>query len=228
MIPELPFDDIKIIRKFPSRKNSVFLVERSGWRMVLKMYASDRMDNEAAALRSSRKAGIAVPEVIEAGDRALLLELVPGRAVNDYLESPDMEQKVLDVAGWLAGFHRAFRSGDEVLVKSDAIFKNFIVFDRVYGIDFEMSHRGTPEEDVGEALAYLLDTDPMFTEEKIALGNKFIDLYEKRSGITLEDIEGYIALALRDAAKFRPGQTELLLKKAGEIEASRPFIRGRR
>lgn len=220
----MPFDDIEIILKFPSRKNSVFLVERSGWRMVLKIYENDRAENEAETLRAARKAGIAVPEIIDVGDRALLMELIPGKSVNDYLEKPGMEEKVLGVAGWLASFHKAFHSGDEVRVKSDAIFKNFIVSDRIYGIDFELSHMGMPEEDVGEALAYLLDTDPMFSDEKLELCRKFIMKYEKESGIILKNIEVFISRSLREAAEFRPAQRELLIKKAGEIEASPPIF----
>jgi tRNA A-37 threonylcarbamoyl transferase component Bud32 len=225
---EAPFEGLTIVRQFPSRKNRVYLVERDGWRLVLKVYENDRCQNEVETLRAARKAGIAVPDIIDVGDRALLLELIPGRSVNDYLGMPGMKEKVLGVAEWLAGFHRAFRAGDEVRVKSDAILKNFIVSDRIYGIDFEMSHGGRPEEDVGEALAYLLDTNPMFTEEKYALGMRFIERYEKESGITLKNIESFVGNSLREAAQFRPAQSELLIKKAGEIEASRPFTLARR
>jgi tRNA A-37 threonylcarbamoyl transferase component Bud32 len=225
---EIPFEGLEVIRQFQSRKNTVYLVERSGWRLVLKVYDNDRWKNEAETLRSAHEAGIPVPDVVDVGDKALLMEFIPGRSVNDYLETTAMEEKVLGVADWLAAFHRAFRSGDEVRIKSDAIFKNFIVSDRLYGIDFELSRMGRPEEDVGEALAYLLDTDPMFTEEKFELGRRCIRHYEKASGIVLKDIDVFIGTALREAARFRPAQKDFLNKKAGEIEASRPFTRGRR
>lgn len=225
---EAPFEGLTIVRQFPSRKNKVYLVEREGWRLVLKVYENDRWRNEAEVLRAARKVGIAAPDVIVEGDRALLMELIPGRSVNDFLGTPVMEEKVLGVAGWLASFHKAFRSGDLVRVKSDAIFKNFIVSDRIYGIDFELSRMGRPEEDVGEALAYLLDTNPMFSDEKYALGLRFIGRYEKDSGVTLKNIESFVAISLREAARFRPAQREIIIKKAGEIEASRPFTHGRR
>lgn len=218
-----PFGGLAIVKQFPSRKNKVCLVDREGWRLVLKVYDNDRCGNEAEVLRAARRAGIAVPEVVETSDHALLMEFIPGRAVNDYLETASMGEKVLGVAEWLATFHKAFRSGDNVLVRSDAIFKNFIVSDRIYGIDFELSHMGRPEEDVGEALAYLLDTDPMFSDVKFGLGVRFVECYEKASGILLKDIEAGIGGALRDAARFRPAQHDLLIKKADEIEASRPF-----
>lgn len=223
-----PFEGLTIVCQFPSRKNKVYLVEREGWRLVLKVYENDRCWNEAEALRSAKGACIAVPDIIESGDRALLLELIPGRSVNNYLGAPGMEEKVLGVAGWLAAYHRAFRSGNLVRIKSDAIFKNFIVSDRIYGIDFELSCMGRPEEDVGEAMAYLLDTDPMFTEEKFSLGLRFMERYEMESGIALKNIESFVASSLKEAARFRPAQGELLIKKAGEIEASRPFTPARR
>jgi tRNA A-37 threonylcarbamoyl transferase component Bud32 len=224
----LPFAGLSVVKKFPSRKNAVYLVERGGWRLVLKIYDSDRWKNEAEALVEARKAGIAVPGVVETKEKALLMEFIPGRPVNDYLETGRMREAVLGVADWLASFHKAFRSGGEVRLKSDAIFKNFIVSDRVYGLDLELSRMGRPEEDVGEALAYLLDTDPMFTEEKFGLGSEFIGRYESGSGIRLDDIDAYVARALEEAAAFRPDQRDIMLKKAGEIKASRPFRRDRR
>jgi len=217
------FSGIVIIRKFMSRKNAVYLVDRDGLRLVLKIYDSDRWKNEAEALRSARQAGIAVPRVVEVKEKALLMEFVPGKPVNDYLETGRMREAVLGVADWLASYHKAFRSGDEVRVKSDVIFKNFIVSDRVYGLDFEGSRAGRPEEDVGEALAYLLDTDPMFPAEKFRLGREFVGRYEKAAGIPLKDIDAYVAKALEEAAIFRPGQMELLRKKAGDIRVTRPF-----
>ena len=165
-----------------------------------------------------------MPEVLEAADNALLLEFIPGRLVNDYLETGRMEEMVLGVSSWLAGFHRAFYLDGKVRIKSDSIFKNFIAADRVYGIDFELSRPGIPEEDIGEALAHLLDTFPMFTEKKFSMCCSFIARYEKESGIQLSHIEKYIAGSLREAADFRPSQKELLLQKADEIEASQSFI----
>jgi hypothetical protein len=87
---------------------------------------------------------------------------------------------------------------------------------------------GRPEEDVGEALAYLLDADPMFTDKKIGIGLKFIERYERGSGIALSGIEGYVARSLWEAAVYRPGQAKLLLKKAAEIEGSGIFTPGPR
>jgi len=224
----LPFDGLTIVKKFPSRKNAVYLVDRGGWRLVLKVYDNDRWKNEAEALAEARGPGIAVPEVIEVKEKALLMELIPGSSVNDYLGTGRMRETVLGVADWLAGYHKTFRRGNETRLKSDAILKNFIVSDRIYGLDFEDSHVGRPEEDVGEALAYLLDTDPVFTEEKFELGRGFIGRYERASGIRLKDIEAYIGNSLGEAARFRPAQRELLIKKAGEIEASLPFTRAPR
>jgi tRNA A-37 threonylcarbamoyl transferase component Bud32 len=222
---EAPFEGLTVVRQFPSRKNKVYLVERGGWRLVLKVYENDRCRNEAEALLAARKAGIAVPDIIDVGDRALLMELIPGKSVNDYLGTPGMEEKVLGVADWLATYHKEFRSGDLVRIKSDAIFKNFIVSDRIYGIDFELSRRGRPEEDVGEAISFLLDTNPMFTEEKYRLAYAFINRYQKESGIILQNIENSIAHSLIEAASFRPGQQELIYRKAKDLIVLKPFSR---
>ena len=219
------FEGLRPIKKFPSRKNSVYLVERDGRELVLKLYENARWRTEADTLDMALRAGIAVPEVVELKEKAMLMSFIPGPSVNDFLEADGMDEKVLEVAGWLAAFHRAFMQGEMVRLKSDAIFKNFIVSDRIYGIDFELSRPGRPEEDVGEALAYLLDTRPMFTEAKFELGRKFIEHYEKESGMVLWDIDASVARSLEEAAAFRPGQAEFLKKKAAEIRLTRPFER---
>ncbi|HEY3273767.1 MAG TPA: phosphotransferase [Methanocella sp.] len=222
----LPFEGLTPVTKFLSRKNSVYLVERGGERFILKIFASDRSDNEYRVLRDAYNAGIPVPRPVERKDRAILMEYVEGRTVNDLIDEGAGPEPVLGVVSWLARFHRTFLDEDgQVLLKSDAIFKNFIVADRVYGIDFELARRGRPEEDVGEAISFLLDTNPMFTEEKYRLAFAFINRYQDESGIILQDIEHSIAHSLIEAASFRPGQQELIYRKAKDLIVLKPFSR---
>lgn len=223
--PAHPFGRLRFISKFPSKKNSVYLVERGEKKYILKLYSSDRWENEYKVLKSAYDLGLAVPEPIEAKDRAILMQFIEGNTVNDYLGTDLMNDMVLRVASWLARFHLAFFDNGNVLLKSDAILKNFIVSDRIYGIDFELSRMGKPEEDVGEAISYILDTDPMFTEDKFRLSCKFMRRYEKESGIRLNDIEDSIAKSLIEAAGFRTGQREIILKKAKDIIVLKPFER---
>ena len=226
--PVQPFEGLTFKRRFQSRKNDVYLVERDKKRMVLKLYRNDRCQRELDALNAAIEAAIPVPRPIEIGEKALLLEYIPGLMVNDYLGTSRMEAMVLGVADWLALFHRAFYADDTVRLKSDAIFKNFIASDRIYGIDFELSGRGSPAVDVGEALAYFLSTYPMFVSDKFILSRSFIERYENGSGIQLHDVDLRIADSLREEARFRPTQRLLLLEKAAEIETLRPFSSGQR
>jgi tRNA A-37 threonylcarbamoyl transferase component Bud32 len=225
-IPELPFEGLTIVTKFLSRKNSVYLVQRGSERFILKVFASDRYDNEYRVLRDAYGAGIPVPRPVDQKGRAILMQYVEGRTVNDLVDEGAGPEPVLGVASWLALFHSTFIDDDgQVLLKSDAIFKNFILADRVYGIDFELSRRGRPEEDVGEAISFLLDTNPMFTEEKYRLAFAFIKRYQEESGIILQDIENSIAHSLIEAASFRPGQQELIYRKAKDLIVLKPFSR---
>ena len=221
--PVQPFEGLIFKGRFQSRKNDVYLVGRDGKQMVLKLYRNDRCQVEFETLNAAHKAGVPVPSTIEMREKALLMEYVPGMTVNDYLGTAQMDEMVLGVADWLASYHRAFYADGLVRLKSDAIFKNFIASDRVYGIDFELSRPGRPEVDVGEALAYFLSTYPTFTDDKYHLSGTFIERYERRSGIQLQDVDTRIAESLREEATFRPGQCPLLLKKASEIEDKRPF-----
>lgn len=225
--PVHPFEeDLVVLRRFPSKKNRVYLVERDGRLLIMKLFQNDRWLNEFQVLGKAYSVGVPVPEPVEMREKGILMEYVNGRTVNDYLEEHGRPDLVMGVASWLAGFHRAFRSDNgTVLLKSDAIFKNFILSDRIYGIDFELSRPGIPEEDVGEAISFLLDTYPMFTDDKIRLAHGFIRRYEEESGTRLNDIEDSIAKSLIEAASFRPGQRELLLKKAKDLIVLKPFSR---
>jgi tRNA A-37 threonylcarbamoyl transferase component Bud32 len=169
--------------------------------------------------------GLPVPAPVEIKPKAILMDHIEGRTINDLLEENYDTELIMEVAEWLAKFHLSFYNDGEVLLKSDAIFKNFILGERVYGIDFELSRPGRPEEDVGETLSYLLDTNPMFTDEKYRLACKFIKRYEKESGIALHDIENSIAKSLIEAANFRPSQRNIIIKKAKDIQTLKPFTR---
>jgi hypothetical protein len=72
-------------------------------------------------------------------------------------------------------------------------------------------------------IAFLLDTEPAFTDQKMEITRSIISQYEKESGILLSDIDEHVARALIDASNFRPKQAELLIKKAGDIKRNKPF-----
>jgi tRNA A-37 threonylcarbamoyl transferase component Bud32 len=224
-LPEQPFPGLTLIKKFPSKKNRVYLVERDDRRLVLKLYDNDRCGHEYSILKVSHSEGIAVPEPMEIRGKAMLMEYVEGTLANDHVNEPDMWDVVLDIASWLAVFHSTFRYGGLSLLKSDANFKNFIVADRLYGLDFELSKPGRPEADVGEAIAYLLSTYPVFTDEKFELSRSFIERYKEESAIKPGDTDAFVAASLRQEAEFRRSQREILLKKAEEILSAKPFTR---
>ncbi len=201
-------------------------MRRNDEHFILKVFSSDRSENEYRALQDAYNAGIPVPRPVARSDRSILMQYVEGRTVNDLVDEGAGAEPVMGVASWLARFHRTFlRSGGEVTIKSDAIFKNFIVADRIYGIDFELSRPGRPEEDVGETISFLLDTYPMFTDEKYKLAFAFINRYQDESGIVLQDVESSIAKSLIEAARFRPGQQELIYRKAKDLIVLKPFSR---
>lgn len=226
-LPGNPFSGLSLVKKFPSKKNSVYLVERDSRRLVLKLYDNDRCAYEYSVLKVCRDEGIAVPEPLELKGNALLMEYVKGELANDYVNTPGMGDVVLDIASWLALFHSTFCYGERSLLKSDVNFKNFIVGDRLYGLDFELSKLGKSEADVGDAIAYLISTYPMFTDEKFELALAFIVRYEEDSGIALLDIDSSVAASLREASNFRPSQHDILLKKAEEIVSLKPFTHSR-
>ena len=80
---------------------------------------------------------------------------------------------------WFTNFHVFFKTTDRFRIRGDSILRNFILTDRIWGVDFEESRTGRPEEDIATMCASILSTDPMFTPEKFELSKIFIKSYNQ-------------------------------------------------
>jgi len=227
-IPGIPLHSrVLEVKRLASRKNEVHLLRTSGGNAVLKVFDSDRWERERSTLLLCRSRGILVPESLLAGEGFILM---------GYLDGPDLRDLINDtldpayprmLAEWLATFHLAFENEEGILVRSDAKLQNFILTeDGVAGLDFELAHLGDPLEDLGEVCAHILNTDPMFVEEKYTLCHEFLQRYIWVSGRSVRGITGWVVWAMEEAARFRPGQRERLLSEIERLKGGEvwPFL----
>lgn len=220
----------RLLRRLPSKKNRVYLVESAAGRFVLKLYRAPHHLNSArehqVLLRACR-CGVAVPRpcaFIEG--KALLMEHIPGENLCDLLNRRCLEEHAEKLAGWFAAFHHCFRhGGGKTLLRGDSNLRNFVMRGNgtLYGIDFEEAAPGHPLRDLGRICASILDTEPKFTAEKAALCRRLIACYGGLTG--QEGLEPRLiaetVVALREASRRRPRQRDYLLEQAARLEQGR-------
>jgi len=180
-------DKYEVIKKFISRRNAVYLVHLPpgdpwGEAAVCKRFSRGAAgrEKEAAYLAALAARGVAVPRLLEEGEDYLLLEYLDGPTLLDVLLAPEdagatavgraTGNVIAALGDWLGAFYTAAAAiSGEATVFGDVNFRNFIVRDRVFGLDLEACRPGRPEEDVGGMAAYALTYTPPFTPWKRSL-----------------------------------------------------------
>jgi len=210
-----------IQKKFSSKKNSVCLAAYGDKNLVVKLYAmhgARKKVQEYECLTRARRLGLRVPEPISVIENGIILEYIAGENLCDALNREPREEYALALADWYSAWHTAFKQEEGTLLRGDGILKNFIWNNELWGIDFEESHYGNPLTDISSTCASILNTDPMFTPEKIDLCRILIERYEKQTQVKTSGlINSHIAAALVEAARWRPSGGEMLIDAAGRI-----------
>lgn len=184
-------------KKFISRKNSVFLVKTSHpdekeKYLVCKKYSRPAsMPGEIKMLCLLKKKGVPVPQIYGTGEDYILLEYLEGPLFLDYFcrqesiggsESRSLNesayQSIYSLCHWFKGFYRASREiAGKQLIMGDVNFRNFIMREKIYGIDLEECREGKIEEEVGSLCAFALTYDPSFTLWKMAMIGELIRVF---------------------------------------------------
>ena len=176
---------ITTFERLPSRRNDVYKITGTQPTkptpdiLIVKLYHQPGIAHETSVLKSAQEHQIPVPHIIGTTSDVLILEYIPGPNLCDLItENPDPNYGQL-LASWLAKYHTAFRRNDtHTLIKGDSRIRNFLYHrDHLVGVDFEESHIGPYFEDLAVACASILDTDPLFTQEKLQLCNVVIETY---------------------------------------------------
>lgn len=180
------------VHRLRSRKNVVLHLTVSSKRsksveLVAKMFVAGNYETEVSVLLSSRKHGLAVPEVIGARDGVILMSFIPGEVLVDAINHT-FDSRIIDkLAHWYYDYHSVHRQ-----IKGDPRLRNFIYHENtLYGIDFEESRPGSWMLDIAGISASLLDTNPIFDPRKRVLSWRLLDTYLSLLGqerdTTLED-----------------------------------------
>jgi tRNA A-37 threonylcarbamoyl transferase component Bud32 len=219
---------LRIIERFPSKKNHVYLVAgiKDGSYAVLKVYdiaTRDFLVVEKKVLIQAYQRGVAVPAIISCWeDKALLMEFIKGSNACDVVNQTRDMDIAHGLGKWLAQFHLAFKGKGKSLIKGDTILRNFVVGEipkaKIYGVDFEESRYGDPVSDLGKLCASILDTNPAFTPWKFSYCLRLVEEYAGVYGpVDQRVLEREIAVSLKETATRRPSQREQLLSEAKHI-----------
>lgn len=184
-----------IQKEFKSKKNNVFLIKTPDEKrpyVVYKNYARpESMIREVDLLNILKGKGVAVPQIYSTGKDYIYLEYLEGPLLLDSVSWQEeisgsasislpesTHQLILRLCRWFKQFYQALRQPDGAqLIMGDVNFRNFIVGEIIYGIDFEECREGTIEEEVGSFCAYALTYTPSFTPWKLALIKQLIKVF---------------------------------------------------
>ena len=116
------------------------------------------------------------------------------------------------LAEWFFEFHNHFKTEEQFRIRGDSTLRNFILTDRIWGVDFEESRMGRVIEDIAGMCSSILSTDPMFTSEKFELCKIFVDSYAKLAPGRIVNVNDEIAYALLEKIQWRPDDEDTLRK----------------
>jgi len=193
-------------KKFISRKNNVFLVKansrhtfaRKQKYAIYKEYSHPgRMPKEIKMLQMLRERGVAIPQVYEIGNNYILLKYLEGPLFLAYFcwqesisgsESSSLKdpayQSIYSLCSWFKDFYTAaWEATGKQFIMGDVNFRNFIIREKIYGIDLEECREGKIEEDIGSLCAYALTYTPSFTAWKIAMAGKMFRIMSEELGL---------------------------------------------
>ncbi len=215
------------IEKMFSRRNQVYLLNTvAGGNRPVKYLAKvgieSRAAKESARLRELKALGINVPTVVWSNQQIIVMEYIDGILLADLMENKELmmqKQWLKHLVVWLAGLHSIQNVEQKVFCVPDLNLRNFIYTGRgIVGIDYEKTVWDRPERDLGGILAFILNSNPMFTPEKYEVIYQLLLMYREIREINLDMVEEYFFIEMEKAAKRRKKQREYLLTKISELK----------
>ena len=181
------------------------------------------MKNEYSILKKG-SSKLNIPTVYEMDEKnnVLILSYIIGENLCDIVNREDTskseKQRLMKLlARWFYDFHKFFKKDGVFFIHGDPTLRNFILTDKMWGVDFEETRPGKTVEDISGVCASILTTDPMFTSEKFELCNVFIDSYTELAPGRITSINDEIAYALLQKIQWRPDEEEVLRKYSKRI-----------
>lgn len=170
--------EYRTVKKFFSRVNSVFLIERTNdnSKYILKDF-EDNSDRITAELEGMNIFKDQSPKIIFSDDRYIVHEFIPGETLVFHFEKAgktafDPELLITPLLNFLKSMY-GYAPG---YILSDINFTNFIVSNNncIKFVDFENVCQGEIEDDLGKIVAFALTYNPAFSEWKYKFATYFI------------------------------------------------------
>ena len=214
-------------QEFKSKKNKVAYVTLKNKPRVLKFFVPGfkrQMNVEYNILKKgSSKLNIPTAFELDEKNNVLVTSYIMGENLCDIINDDktthsEKQRLILLLSEWFYEFHNYFKKDNEFMIRGDPILRNFVLTDRIWGVDFEESRKGRPVEDLAGMCASILTTDPMFTKEKIKLCKLLLENYNDRVPGRIMNANDEISYALLEKIQWRPEDEELLRKHSKKIK----------
>ncbi|UCH72538.1 MAG: hypothetical protein JSW62_03045 [Thermoplasmatales archaeon] len=215
-----------IQKSFKSKKNTVAYVTLDGKPRILKWFVPGLKKNMQMEYNILKKgsSGLNIPNLYEMDEvnNVLILNYIIGENLCDIVNDEETtitekQRLMILLAKWFAKFHNHFKSKDDFYIRGDPSLRNFILTDRIWGVDFEEARIGKPIEDIAGICSSILSTDPMFTSEKFELCRNFVEYYAKSVTWNLTKFNEEIAYALLERIQWRPDHEKILREYSKKI-----------
>jgi tRNA A-37 threonylcarbamoyl transferase component Bud32 len=221
------YKNVRVQKRFESKKNTVVYALINDQPRILKWFVpglKQNMNIEFTVLKKGFST-LAIPSPFEKDteNNVLVMSYILGENVCDIINSLhlnlDEKKKVVHLlADWFVRFHTFFKTEENFRIRGDATLRNFLLNrGKIWGVDFEESRQGKPNEDLATLCASVLSTEPMFTNEKFQLCQTFLHAYRNAANWEIENMNTEISYALLERIQWRPIHEEILRKYASKI-----------
>jgi thiamine kinase-like enzyme len=148
-----------------------------------------------------------------------LIYYIRGKNLCDIINSKDTSfnsklRIIIFLAKWFIKFHDYFKIQKKFFIRGDSNLRNFLYNNQIWGVDFEESRFGEPEEDIACMCSSILSTNPMFTEDKFQLCDTFIESYSEIINCKIEKLNEMISNKLIKNIQWRSKDEHILRKYA--------------
>ena len=183
--------------RFISKRNEVTLRDSLVYKQVESPQAAAL---EASILRRLRRAGVAVPEVLDCRGSLLILEYLPGEPLPDVIEGGGYDPEAIAIAlcDWFVAFYAAVSPGE---LRGDVNGRNFLWDgEKIRSVDFEGRCYGPRARDAGRLAAFIETYEACGKASQAALSQAFMKGFSER---------------------FHCGMGEILAERESELAAMR-------
>jgi len=190
------FKEMREIKTFFGRKNSVRLVEINGWKAVKKVFDANDAFKREKKMYELLYGSLCTPEYFISDENKLHLSYIPGITFLELLERQEKEN-FTDTSLWqrlaelIVDVKR--RTG---LVNGDVNLRNYLYYeelDRIYLIDFEECGEWDIAEKAAELCAFILLYYPENTDFKKNISKVMQDKFCELLSIAPADMEKEVA-----------------------------------